>query len=83
MQKILTSSQKPLSRSGKASFSELHEKNVARTFGQPLLVTIAATRAPTTTTVEAVAIVVSRRARRRRAAARAARRSTVIGAALS
>jgi hypothetical protein len=29
--------------SGKESFSELHEKNVALTVGQPLLVTIAVT----------------------------------------
>ena len=73
MQKSFTSSQKPRRMSGKESLSELHEKKVALTSGQPLLVTIAATSAPRTTTVETVAIAGRGGARRRRAASRAAR----------
>ena len=45
-QKIFTSSQKPRRMSGNESFSELHEKNVSLTVGQPLLVTMAVTSAP-------------------------------------
>ena len=74
--KILTSSQKAASMSGKESLKALQEKKVSRTSGQPGLVRTSAARPPRTTTLETAAIAWPRRARRRLAASRAARRST-------
>jgi hypothetical protein len=54
--KTLTSSQNPLSTSGKASLKTVQEKNVSLTAGQPGLVRIRAARPPRTIAVEVAAI---------------------------
>ena len=73
--KTFTSSQKPLSTSGKEFLNSLQLKNVSRTVGQPGLVRTSAARPPITTTEESAAISVLRRAFARLAASRSRRRS--------